>query len=484
MTQKYQNYIGGRWCDSVGGRTFDDVNPADTEEVVARCQQSTVEDIERAVSAAAEAFPAWRATPPTKRAEFLNRALAKMLERCDQFARDLTLENGKTLAESKAEIVSAAKEMAYQIAEGSRLGGRVVTSEQDGVFCFSTRQPLGVVGLITPWNFPFNVVCRKAIPALMAGNTAVFKPASFTPLTGVHYTQLFDEAGLPPGVLNLVTGQGAAIGDALVEHPLIRAISFTGSTAVGRAIERKAIAHGAKAQMEMGGKNPAVVLEDADLDRATAAILLAAYACAGQWCTSTSRVIVLESVARELVDRLVDGARRIVVGSGLDPKTTMGPVAGPSQLRTVLEYIEVGKGEGARLFVGGHRYTADGCERGTFVAPTIFADVQPSMRIAQEEIFGPVLSILVARDFDHAVEIANGVPYGLSSSLFTRDLRRAMSFIERTHVGLTHVNMPTGYKEAALEFGGVKESGAGLPESGIAAIEFFTDHKVAYVKYR
>lgn len=484
MTKTFQNYIDGRWTDSVGGQTFDDVNPADTTEVVARCQQSTAADIQEAIAAAARAFPAWRATPPAKRAEILNRALAGMYARCDEFARDLTLENGKTLAESKGEILSAAKEMAYQIAEGVRLGGRTVSSEQDGVFCFSTRQPLGVVGVITPWNFPFNVVCRKAIPALMAGNTVVFKPASFTPLTGIHYTQLFDEAGLPPGVLNLVTGQGSAIGDTLVEHPLIRAISFTGSTAVGRAIERKAIAHGARAQMEMGGKNPAIVLDDADLEQATAAILLAAFACAGQWCTSTSRVIVLKKVADELIQRLVEGARRIVVGSGLDPKTTMGPVAGPGQLRTVLEYIEIGKGEGAKLLVGGQRHTANGCERGTFVAPTIFSGVTPTMRIAQEEIFGPVLSILVANDFQEAMELANGVPYGLSSSLFTKDLQRALSFLEQTHVGLTHVNIATGYKEVALEFGGVKESGAGLPESGEAALEFFSDHKVAYVKYR
>ena len=480
----FQNYIAGCWCDSRGGQAFDNVNPADTDEVVARCQQSTPEDMSDAVTAAAAAFPAWRTMPPAKRAEILQRALQRMLDRCDEFARDLTLENGKTLAESKAEIVSAAKEMAYQIAEGVRMGGRTVASEQPGVFCFSTRQPLGVVGVITPWNFPFNVVCRKAVPALMAGNTIVFKPASFTPLTGVHYTQLFDEAGLPPGVLNLVTGQGAAIGDTLVEHPLVRAISFTGSTPVGRAIERKAIAHGAKAQMEMGGKNPAIVLDDADLDQAAAAILLAAYACAGQWCTSTSRAIIVEPVAEEVTRRLVEGARKIAVGNGLDPKTTMGPVAGPNQLRTVLEYIEIGKREGAKVLLGGERHTAGGCGRGTFVAPTIFADVKPTMRIAQEEIFGPVLSLIVVRDFDEAVEVANRVPYGLSSSLFTRDLQRALSFVERTEVGLTHVNIPTGYKEPPLEFGGIKESGAGLPESGQAALEFFTDHKAVYVKYR
>jgi len=269
-----------------------------------------------------------------------------------------------------------------------------------------------------------------------------------------------------------------------VDHPLVRAISFTGSTVVGRAIERKAIAHGAKAQMEMGGKNPAIVLEDADLAQATAAILLAGFACAGQWCTSTSRIIAVESISRELTSRLVEGARQIIVGNGLDPKTTMGPVAGPSQLRTVLEYVEIGKSEGATLLLGGQRYVADGCDRGTFVSPTIFGGIAADMRIAQEEIFGPVLSILVVRDFEQAIEVANHVAFGLSSSLFTADLQHAMEFIDRTAVGLAHVNMPTGYKEAALEFGGIKESGAGPPESGSAAIDFFTNHKVAYIKYR
>ena len=375
--------------------------------------------------------------------------------------------------------------MAYQIAEGVRLGGRTVASEQDGVFCFGTRQPLGVVGIITPWNFPFNVVCRKAIPALMAGNTVVFKPASFTPITGVHYTQLFDDVGLPPGVFNLVTGQGAAIGDTLVEHPLIRAISFTGSTAIGRAIERKAIAHGAKAQMEMGGKNPAIVLDDADLDQATAAILLAAYACAGQWCTSTSRVIAVREIADALTKRLVEGANRIGRRQRPRPQDHDGPrgwtkpVADGAGLHR--DRKERGSGVAGRWTASHGRWV-----RARHICRSNHLRERKNHRCGspRRRSSGPCLSILIARDFDEAIDVANGVPYGLSSSLFTRDMRRALTFIERTEVGLTHVNMPTGYKEAALEFGGVKESGAGLPESGEAALEFFTDHRVAYLKYR
>ena len=484
MSQDYQNYIDGKWCDAADGAAFDDVNPANLDEVVARFPRSSVTDMAQAIGAAKAARPTWRAAPPAARAAILKKALALMIERTDEMARVLTLENGKTLAESKAEITAAMKEMEFQIAEGVRLFGKTAPSEQDGVMCYSTHQPLGVVGVITPWNFPFNVVSRKAIPALMGGNTIVFKPASFTPWTGLKYTELLVDAGMPAGVVNFITGPGGAVGDALVEHADVSAVSFTGSTEVGRGIERKAVAHGAKVQLEMGGKNPAVVLEDADLDAAAAAILLGAYACAGQWCTSTSRAVVVKGVADELTRRLVDGAGRIVSGNGLDANTTMGPVAGPNQLDKILEYIQIGQDEGAELLIGGHRDTEGDCAKGTFVAPTIFADVTPAMRIAQEEIFGPVLSIMVVSDLDEAIEVANGVAFGLASSIFTNDLSRAMTFIERTEVGLTHVNMPTGYKESQLEFGGIKDSGAGPPEAGHSAIEFFTEHKVAYVKYR
>lgn len=484
MSEPYLNYINGEWCAGETGRTFQDTNPACTSEVIGEFQQSGRGEALRAVAAAKAAFANWRAVPAADRAGILNKALALMVEREEDIAAALTAENGKTLKESHAEIAAARKEMEYQIAEGIRLVGKTIPSARDGVLCYSIRQPLGVVAVVTPWNFPLNVVSRKAVPALMAGNTVVFKPATFTPLTGFMYSKLLADAGMPDGVFNYVTGPGCALGDAIVAHPDVRAISFTGSTEVGRAIQRTGIAHGARVQLEMGGKNAAVVLEDADLDEAASAILLGAYACAGQWCTSTSRVVVAKQVAEALTERLLDGVAGIVMGRGDDPRTTMGPVAGASQLKRVLEYINVGRQEGAEVLVGGERYTAGGCEVGTFVAPTVFAGVRPHMRIAREEIFGPVLGIIEAADFDEAVQIANGVSYGLASSIFTSDLKRALTFVERSEVGLTHVNMPTAYKEPQLEFGGLKDSGADLPEGGHAGIEFFTEHKVAYIKYR
>ena len=481
---EHLNYIGGRWCAGKGGETFQDIDPACVREVIGEFQKSDRTDALHAVEAAKEAFPKWRSIPPSARAETLKSALALMVEREDDIAAALTMENGKTLKESHAEIAAARKEMEFQIAEGLRLVGRTIPSGKDGVFCYSIRQPLGVAAVVTPWNFPLNVVSRKAIPALMAGNTVVFKPASFTPLTGLKYTELLADAGIPEGVFNFVTGPGDELGGAIVRHPDVSAISFTGSTEIGRAIERACVEHGARVQLEMGGKNAAVVLEDADLDEAVSAILLGAYSCAGQWCTSTSRVIAMKQVVDALTERVLDGVGRIVIGRGSDPRTTMGPVAGQAQLERVLGYIDLGRREGAKLLVGGERWTADGCDAGTFVAPTVFSQVKPNMRIAREEIFGPVLCIMEAQDLADAVEIANGVSYGLSSSIFTRDLNRAMTFVEQTEVGLTHVNLPTAYKEVQLEFGGIGDSGAGLPEAGHAGIEFFSEHKVVYVKYR
>lgn len=484
MAARFLNYINGTWCRSSSGEIFPDINPANTNEILGEFQQSSQKDMQEAIDAAKAAYPKWRLMPPAERAEILNKALTLMSKREDELAKILTLENGKTLKESHAEIRAAYKEMEYQIAEGIRLCGQTMPSEKDGVFCYSIRQPLGVVAILTPWNFPFNVVSRKGIPALMAGNTVIFKPASFTPWTGLKYTELLADAGIPAGVFNFVTGRGEEVGDVIVRSRDIRAVSFTGSTQVGRKIEKAVVAHGGKAQLEMGGKNAAIILEDADLDEAVSSVLLGAYSCAGQWCTSTSRAIVMESVAEEFTTRLMEGIEKMVIGNGMDPRVTMGPVAGPVQLKTVLDYIEIGKKEGARLLVGGERYTTNGCDKGTFVAPTVFAEVKPAMRIAQEEIFGPVLSLMPVGSLEEAIEISNKVGYGLCSSIFTNDLRRAMTFIEKTEVGLTHVNMPTAYKEAQLEFGGSKDSGAGLAEAGHAGIEFFTEHKVVYIKYR
>lgn len=482
--QTRNNFVNGAWIPGATGETYVQHNPANLEEVTGYYQKSTVEDTQAAIAAAQAAYPAWKATPPIERAAILRRAHAAMVARKEELAAILTRENGKTLAESMGEVQAAIHEMDFQIGEGLRIYGETVPSQMEGVFAYSTREPLGVVGVICPWNFPFNVPGRKCTPALMAGNTCVVKPSILTPHVGIAFTELFDNIGLPPGVLNCVTGGGGQVGETLVNDPRVRAITFTGSTDVGMGIARKAAANLTRTQLEMGGKNPTVVLEDADLDVAAAATVKAAYACAGQWCTSTSRAVVVEEVAEEFIRRVVEGARALRVGPGDAPDTDMGPVCGTAQLEGILGYIEAGKKEGATLLLGGGRLTGEGYDAGCFIAPTIFGDVNMDMTIAKEEIFGPVLCIIRVKDFEEAVEVANAVPFGLSSSIFTRDFDRALQFVERSEVGLTHVNMPSAHKEPQLPFGGIKESGFGLPEAGKSGIEFFTEHKVAYVKYR
>ncbi len=484
MTEEFKNYIGGGWTGGSDGETFEQHNPADLREVTGLWPASTRGDVRDAIRAAQEAFPAWSSLSPLKRAEYLKRAHRGMVERADELAEVLTRENGKTLDESRAEINAAIGEMEFQINEGVRLGGETRPVSRDGVLAYSVRQPLGVVSIISPWNFPFNVPGRKCTPALMAGNTCVFKPASLTPRTGARFVELFVDAGLPPGVLNFVTGSGAVVGEEMITNPAIKAVSFTGSTQVGRRINQKASQIMARVQLEMGGKNAVVVLEDADLEEAVESAVTAAYACAGQWCTSTSRAIVVEDVAEAFVEEVVDLANQIVVGNGLEEGTTMGPVCGTDQLHSILNYIEVGRQEGATSVLGGRRLTGGEYDHGCFIEPTVFTDVTPDMTIAQEEIFGPVLSVITVGDFEEAIEVANGVDYGLASSIYTADLQRALTFLERTEVGLTHVNMMTALKEPQFSFGGVKASGYGIPEAGKTGIEFFTEHKVAYVKYR
>jgi aldehyde dehydrogenase (NAD+) len=484
MAEQFKNYIDGQWIGSSDGKTFEQRNPANLDEVTGLWPASTREDAKLAVTTAQAAFPAWNALGPIKRAEYLKAALAAMIRRTDEIAVVLTKENGKTTAESKGEITAAIKEMEYQIHEGVRLGGQTVASANDGVFAYSTRQALGVVSIISPWNFPFNVPGRKCTPALMAGNTCIFKPASLTPQTGLKFTELFVEAGLPKGVLNFISGGGSTVGDELVSNPLIKAISFTGSTQVGRGIHEKAARIMARTQLEMGGKNPLVVLEDADLEAAAQSAVTAAFACAGQWCTSTSRAVVVKAVARKFTQRVVELANQLVAGHGSDAATTMGPVCGTDQMKSILGYIQIGIEQGAKLLTGGKKLTGPVYDRGCFIAPTVFGGVTPAMRIAKEEIFGPVLSIMEVADFEEAVKIANDVEFGLASSIYTADLKRALCFLERTDVGLAHVNLVTALKEPQLSFGGVKLSGFGTPEAGSTGIEFFTEHKVAYVKFR
>ena len=478
------NYINGEKKPSASGKTLEQRNPADLTRVTCLFQDSTREDVKEAVAAAKAAFPAWAATPAPRRAEILEKALANIIARKDEIAEVITAENGKTIAESLGEINSAVSEMAWNIGEGRRLYGDVVPSANAGFLSYMIYQPLGVVSIISPWNFPFNVPGRKCVPALMAGNTVVFKPASLTPRVGECFLDAFIDAGLPAGVFNMVTGGGGTVGDEMTINPEIKAISFTGSTPVGMGIHRKGAEILAKTQMEMGGKNPMVVMEDADLDEAVNAAFVAAYACAGQWCTSTSRAIVVESVYDEFVEKLAARVKaEKKVGPGTDPATTMGPVCGAKQRDDVLYYIGKGIEEGARLVCGGRQVTEKGLDKGCFIAPTIFADVTNDMTIAREEIFGPVLSVIKVKDFDEAVAVANDTDFGLSSAIYTKSLSYALKFAEKTEAGLTHVNIPTAHKEPQLSFGGVKHSGAGLPESGKTGVEFFTRHKVVYIKY-
>ena len=479
-----RNFINGKWVGAKDGSIYEQRNPADLTEVTGIWPKSSVEDIASAIEAAAAAFTSWSRLTVYQRAEYFAKVLQVMKSRVDKIATVITAENGKTLKESKGEIESAIKEMEFQIGEGLRMAGEVMPSGQNGVMAYSMRRPLGGVAVISPWNFPFNVPCRKITPALITGNTCIFKPANLTPGIGAEFVKLFDEAGLPPGVLNFITGSGAVIGDAIVGNPLIKAVTFTGSTEVGKSIHQKAAANFTRTQLEMGGKNPLVVLADADLQAAASSAALAAYACAGQWCTSTSRVVVEEKLHDDFVKLLLENVKKIKVGKGTDSSTTMGPVCGKSQLEGILGGIEKGKAEGAKLIIGGNQIKTKDLTDGCFIEPTIFTEVTPDMFIAQEEIFGPVLSIIKAKDFEDAVKIANNVKFGLSSSIYTNDLQKALTFVERTDVGLTHVNIPTAVKEAQLSFGGVKLSGCGIPEAGHTGVEFFTEHKVAYIKYR
>lgn len=476
------NFIDGKWIPSLDGETYEQRNPADFKQITGIWQKSGVRDIGLAAEAAQKAFHDWKKLTVYKRAEYLKNALALMRERIDRIARVITCENGKTLAESRTEIHSAIREMAFQVSEGLYRLGEVLPSAQEGVLAYSIRRPLGVAGVIAPWNFPFNVPVRKCVPALIAGNTCVLKPAFLTPGTGAEFMKLFEDAGLPAGVLNFVTGNGSVAGEALVKSPKVKAISFTGSTEVGIGIQKTAAGNLTRTQLEMGGKNALIVLKDADLKKAAGEASRAAFACSGQWCTSTSRVIVEQPVSDEFLALLIDNAGKIVVGDGSEPGTQMGPVCGETQLHNILAAIERGRSEGAKILLGGNQLKEGQYKKGFYIEPTIFTGVTPDMYIAREEIFGPVLSVITADDFEQALDVANDVKYGLSSSIFTNDLQKAHAFIDRTEVGLTHVNLSTAYKEPQLSFGGVKLSGFGVPEAGHTGIEFFTDHQVVYIR--
>lgn len=479
----YRNFIGGKWIESGSARSVSNINPANINEVIGTVRQATREDARQAVEAAANAFPIWRATPAPTRGKIVARVARLMEQHKEDLAQILTREEGKTIAESRGELQRSINVAEFCAGESRRLNGETIQSELPANFAYTIKQPLGVVACVTPWNFPVAIPVWKIAPALVAGNTVVFKPATLTPATAVRIVELFEEGGVPPGVLNLILGSGSDAGDEIVGHPAVKAVSFTGSNGVGIRLYEQVSRRGAKCQCEMGGKNPVVVLEDADMDLAVESTAQGAFGSSGQRCTATSRAVVVNEIANEFVERIAKRAASMRIGSGLDPNTEMGPSVDESQFKTVLSYIEVGREDGAELVCGGSRATGNGLDQGYFVRPTVFDHVTPEMRIAREEIFGPVLSVLRVKDFDEAMQVANDCEYGLSSSIFSNDATRIFRFVDEIETGMTHINSPTTGGEAHIPFGGIKGTGIGDREQGSTALDFYTELKVVYVDY-
>jgi acyl-CoA reductase-like NAD-dependent aldehyde dehydrogenase len=480
--KRYRNFVGGRWVEAESGRTVPNLNPADTRDVLGHVPLSSAEEARRAVEAARAAFPAWRDTPAPVRGRILFRAMALLDAEKEELARLLTREEGKTVKESLGEIQRTINILEYVAGEGRRVGGETVPSELPRNFCYTVRHPLGVVACITPWNFPVAIPLWKMAPALVAGNTVVFKPATLTPETATAIVSLLERAGVPAGVVNLVLGSGGTVGNALLDHEDVRAVSFTGSNDVGAEIYARGARRMIRVQAEMGGKNPVVVMADADLDLAVESTAQGAFGSTGQRCTATSRVVVEEAVADRFVEKLAARARKIKVGNGAEAGVDMGPAVDQAQLETDLRYVEVGRGE-AELVCGGRALSEGGLGHGYFVEPTVFDRVTPSRRIAQEEIFGPVVSVIRVKGYEEAMEAANGVRYGLSSSIFTTDATTAFRFVDDIEAGIVHVNSGTPGGEAQLPFGGSKATGVGPREQGSVALEFFTEIKTVYVDY-
>lgn len=475
------SYINGKWIHPKSDRVTKNINPADTNDVLAEFPSATEEDARAAIEAAREAFPAWRDTPAPTRGRILWKAVEIARKRHEEIAQTMTREEGKVIKEARGEVTKGINVLEYYAGAGFRIEGKTLPAEAARCFTYTIRRPLGVVALIAPWNFPWAIPCWKIAPALVAGNTVVFKPAELTPATATLLVEILEEAGLPPGVLNMVVGPGSKVGEVFVNAPETKAISFTGSNAVGSRIYQNAAKLGKKVTCEMGGKNAAIVMPDADLEKATAAIHGGAFGSTGQRCTATSRVIVHPDVKKELLDRLVAKAESIKVGDGRDESVDMGPAVDENQFNTDLEYIEVAKKEGAKLVTGGGR--VEDLPQGYFVKPTIFDGVTPEMRIFKEEVFGPVLAVSTAKDIDEAIRMANAVEYGLSGSIFTQDIDNVMRYIEGVEAGMVHVNEPTIGGEAQLPFGGTKATGVGEREMSEEGLNFFTELKTVFINF-
>jgi alpha-ketoglutaric semialdehyde dehydrogenase len=476
--ETFKNFVNGKWTSSRNGATFEDENPAHRGSNIGLFQSSIPEDVLEALDAADKAFRSWRRTPLAERQQYIAEFLRLLKESREELARIVTLENGKTIRESRAEVDSALVEGIYHLNQVAAFSGHSGPGAFRDISTWVQYQPLGVVGIISPWNFPMNVMNRKALPALLTGNTVVFKPASFTPWSGVFMAQLFERAGLPAGVFNCVTGLGSRIGNVIVEDPRVRAISFTGSTEVGKKIQVKCAANLTRTQLELGGKNALIVMDDADINEAVGAAATAGFSNGGQWCTSTSRVLLHRGIAKSFLDALTARCEKMNVGDGLLETSDMGPVAGPDQYRDISNAIRQGQADGATMIAGSQ--PAD--PAGYFIRPTVFTGVKTDMPLFRDEIFGPVLAVCEFSSLDEAIELANKSIYGLSSAIFTKNLASAKKYVDGIEAGLAHVNIHTGYKEPSMPFGGVKQSGAGLPENSETGLEFFVDQKAVYVR--
>ncbi len=483
MADHYKNYIDGKWVEATAGQTFPSINPADKSEVLGLFPRSDHRDVDRAVEAARRQYPRWRILPAPKRAEILFKAAELLLKRKEELAVLMTREVGKVLKESRGDVQEGIDMTFFIAGEGRRLLGETTPSELPDKFAMAIRVPVGVVAAITPWNFPLAIPTWKLIPALVAGNTVVFKPAEDAPLMATKLVEVLEEAGLPPGVLNLVHGLGEEAGAPLVRHPDVTLISFTGSCEAGREIAIAAAAEYKRVSLEMGGKNAMILMEDAELDLAIEGALWGAFGTSGQRCTSVSRLVVHKKVLKEFTDRFVKRAEAMRLGDGLLPETDMGPIINERQLKQIHRFTKLGVKEGAKLLTGGDIHRKGECAKGFFYLPTVFADVASKMKIAQEEIFGPTVVIIPVAELDGAIEVVNSTRYGLSSAIYTRDIGKAFKAMRDIEAGMTYVNAPTIGAEVHLPFGGVRQTGNGHREGGSTAVENFTEWKTVYIDF-
>lgn len=483
MAKDYLNYIGGRWVPSTSGEFFESRNPADREETLGRFPRSGTEDVKQAVAVAKAAYPAWAKTPVPRRADYVLRAGLVLEERKEELSELMTREMGKTLKESRADVQEGIDFCFYMAGEGRRFFGHTVPAELPSKFSMTIRHPIGVVALITPWNFPIAIPLWKIAPAVIAGCTSIFKPAEDTPLLATLLVEIFEEVGLPEGVLNLVHGYGEEAGESLVAHPDVRGVSFTGSLEVGRHINELCGRLMKRCSLELGSKNALIVMPDADVDLAVEAAAWGAFATSGQRCTATSRIIVQEDARTTFTERLLERVSNMKVGSGLNPEVELAPVINEKQKRRILDYIAIGKQEGAVLLAGGEELTGSDYDKGNFIAPTVFGDVRTQMRIAQEEIFGPVTALMPVSGLDEAIQIANSTQYGLSCSIYTRDITATFKAITELEFGVVYVNAPTIGAEVQLPFGGMKNTGNGHREAGPQSLDEFTEWKAVSVDF-